>query len=90
MTPKEKAKELFDKFYDVTPLDANINDSVKEANNKILADRNIAKQCALICVDEILKPMKYNDGFNYTTQHLNPQLKKYWQEVKQEIELLKQ
>ena len=39
MTPKEKAKELFDKMY---------------WHFRTLADTDICKQCALIAVDEIL------------------------------------
>jgi hypothetical protein len=55
MTPKEKAKELFDKF-------------------------GCSKQYALIAVDEIL-----NNNKILFEDVLNDQ---YWQEVKQEIELL--
>ena len=40
MTPKEKAKELVDNFYDNLPQWVNADD---------------AKQCAFIAVDEILK-----------------------------------
>ena len=61
MTPKEQAKELFDKMY---------------WHFKTVADTDICKQCALIAVDEILKII-----------HTNME-DKYWQEVKQEIELL--
>ena len=60
MTPKEKAKELVDRFR--------------------IGDRNMkskAKQCALICVDEILE----------TYIDLDPKLN-YWKEVKQEINKL--
>jgi hypothetical protein len=42
MTPKEKSKELFDKFYSAIPSD------------EIGENYNSAKQCALIAVDEIL------------------------------------
>lgn len=38
-----------------------------------------AKKCALIAVDEIVKSHTYG---------LSPELKNYWQEVKQEIEKL--
>lgn len=55
MTPKEKAKELVDKF---SWIDCSSD----------------AKQCALICVDEILE----------TYIDLDPKLN-YWEEVKQEI-----
>ena len=40
MTPKEKAKELVDKFYEILPYWVNEQD---------------AKQCALIAVDEMIK-----------------------------------
>ena len=71
MTPKEKAKQLFRKFYIL--------------DHKIWQDT--AKQCALIAIDEILEnvdyffkelekdnlPNKFNDEIEY------------WNEIKQEI-----
>ena len=60
MTPKEKAKELVSKMCLLDCRDENII---------------IAKQCALICVDEILE---FHDRIDV----------KYWQEVKQEINKL--
>ena len=82
MTPKEKAEELVDKFY---PMFTN---SVRDT---------LAKQCALIAVDEMLSAL---DSFGYTgcmyddfetgrilyTDDKDPS--EYWQEVKQEIEKL--
>lgn len=44
MIPKEKAKQLFDKFYQEAPLD-----EIEFYNNDVMA-----KSCALIAVDEIL------------------------------------
>ena len=48
-------------------------------------DSRIAKQCALICVDEILwEIIKYADNSKeYVVEN-----SQYWQEVKQEIEKL--
>lgn len=43
----------------------------------ILNDARIAKRCALIAVDEIIKAHIHNEG----VRHL-----KWWEEVKQEIE----
>ena len=69
MTAAEKAKELVDKF-------------AKEAwsfheNTKWGYD----KQCALICVDEIIKENeRINEGGAFPTP-----LTEYWKEVKQEI-----
>lgn len=64
MTPKEKANELVDKF-------DNINVLGEEHNGYI------AKQCALITVDEIRND-KFNEGI----------LSGYWYEVRREIEKL--
>jgi hypothetical protein len=52
MTPKEKAKELVNKYYRIIPLD------------KMTIDYNLAKKCAIISVDLILTehPMA-NDYF---------------------------
>jgi hypothetical protein len=44
MTPKEKARELVDKFYLITEL-----------NGSCTITKHGAKQCALIAVDEILE-----------------------------------
>lgn len=49
MTPKEKADELFDKYYSY--LKANLMDD-KEAIDD-------AKQCALIAVNELIKQVNY-------------------------------
>ena len=58
MSPKEKAKELVDKF---SPLAKNwdcYNDEPLEENN--------AKQCALIAVDEIIQ--NFFSNFDYWQQ----------------------
>jgi len=69
MTPKEKAKELHRKFY----LLNGESDSW-----------DIAKQCALIAVDEIIKANPHSNPFN--TEVCSTM--EYWQQVKQEIENL--
>jgi len=69
MTPKEKAKELFDKF-ELSCAGILCFDDDWEA---------LAKLCALIAVDEILK----NDTIFLYVHHLD-----FWKEVKQEIEKL--
>ena len=48
MTPKEKAKELYDKFYMAIP------------NNEMGLDNEASIQCALIAVDEILSVIWIN------------------------------
>jgi hypothetical protein len=71
MTPKEKAKELVEKFMPFIAGADRYNTTLG------IYDIDISKQCALIAVDEILN----NDGFTQFDIYLT----EYWQEVKQEI-----
>lgn len=82
MTPKEKAKEIFEKFY-----------NIKGGHNCMFWDDAII--CSIIAVDEILKsePLEPNiipdwlqpeDWFS----EANKSAEEYWLEVKQEIEKL--
>ena len=86
MTPKEKAKELYNKMLQW------------QDNADIYIERKItstsAKQSALIAVDEILNldlhdvgdyrnDQASSDDFSTVTWYIN-----YWEEVKQEIEEL--
>jgi hypothetical protein len=77
MKPEEKAKELFGDF---EPLVFNPEDSVNACDSK-------TKQCALICVDEILKWYKSDEMIQDFFNGESPS-EKYWSEVKQEIEKL--
>lgn len=74
MTPKEKAKDLLRKYW----------------NSKFNMHIDIAIQCALIAVDEILKVTAPEiDIYEPYYQELDDsQTQVYWQEVKQEIEKL--
>ena len=82
MTPKEKAKELFDKMFLVIE------------NKGMYDDLYRAKQCALIAIDEILElketqeeyQIQYDNG--EWSREIGYRYSKYWQEVKQEIENL--
>jgi hypothetical protein len=76
MTPKEKAQELVNKFdIDLAPF-----------SEYGYWDKNQAKECALIAVDEILDNMMlYQENFDAGRPIHH---KSYWQEVKQEIEKL--
>lgn len=69
MTPKEKAEELVERF--------NLLQTYVE-----YFSYDHAKQCALICVDEIFKTVKSvsSNEIEYDDN--------YWQEVKTEIEKL--
>ena len=77
MTPKEKAKELIDKFNNHT-----VKELVYLKNGKVIEGKTEAKQCALITVDEVL-----NSNPNY------PEFKEewgtslsYWEAVKQNLQ----
>jgi len=72
MTPKEKAKELVDRYWIYLRAGLMYDDEAKED----------AKQCALIAVDEHFK------GMSLTFGCINDRSFKFWQEVKQEIEKL--
>ena len=75
MTPKDKAKELVDKFIDY----AYHWDEGFPLPKEYTPIWN-AKQCALVCIDEILK----NDDRMYLgSNDIN-----YWEQVKQEINKL--
>jgi hypothetical protein len=74
MTPKEKATELVNKFY----FKLSNNGSLSMGLNSCDARHKESIQCALIAVEEILFIYKNNWDIDNG----------YWQEVKQEIELL--
>ena len=76
MTPKEKAKELFIKYRNII-----IDDVLDKKPIYFIMSDKMAKQSAIIAVDEILK--------NYYKNHFQKGKKiDYWQEVKTEIEKL--
>jgi hypothetical protein len=72
MTPKEKAEDLINSYRIIL-----MNEDT-ECGNEILCT-SIAKQCALIAVEEIETVLLQERVFESLD---------YWQEVKQEIELL--
>lgn len=68
MTPKDKAKQLLDQYFEYV-----------EANS-VQGQLDNAKMCALIAVNEIIVSVLGGDW--------SSPLMDYWQEVKQEINLL--
>ena len=66
MTPKEKSEDLIIKYLTVS------------SKNNYNMSYTIAKQCALIAVDELI-----DEQTSWQNGQVNPVL--YWQEVKQEI-----
>jgi hypothetical protein len=85
MTPKEKAQELWWKFFHAQATEENGN-----------LDGEIAYQCALIAVEEMIKEV-YNISHQYTALYIivtnsyyyeESKELKFWIEVKKEIEAL--
>ncbi len=70
MTPKEKAKDLFVKNFEIIP-----------GHIKQIDAKHIAKYCALIAVDEIMEQLLKNLSNDISGVHGI-----YWEKVKQEIE----
>jgi hypothetical protein len=79
MTPKEKAEDLFQKMY-------NKLKDTKAIFLEYKSDKNSAKQCALIAVDEILNGYEF-DSLDIKHKRIMDNIN-YWDEVKQEIENL--
>lgn len=73
MTPKEKATELLNKYFDATDRWVNSAEDIR-----------FRVKCALIAVDEIISSHNKWDDYAQT----NSEEYYYWQEVKQEIESL--
>jgi hypothetical protein len=72
MTPREKAIDLYNKFYDLATVVIEIR-----------VKKYVTKQCALIAVDEII-----SEFGTYYKVNIDDKYVSYWQEVKQEIEKL--
>ena len=69
MTPKEKAKDIFDKFaFEKTP-----------ENYKMFQTSNESKRCSLIAVNEIIDTIEYSSQADETSKII------YWDKVKEEI-----
>jgi len=79
MTPKEKAKELYDKFYFVNSESVEL--ITGEYEMLFSLHESDAKQCAIIALDEIIEALELNSWQNIKQI-------KYYQEIKQEIEKL--
>jgi hypothetical protein len=77
LSPKEKAKELVDNFYQTTPNEACLNEPLGIAEE--YKAWNQSKQCALIAIDEIIDALD---------KSLIDSDIEWWKQVKQEIEKL--
>ena len=86
MTPKEKANELYYKYFSMIKIESPIDR---------VSSIPYVKKCALIAVDEIILSRKDDSQFDDTLwaggsdmYTMHPMYLNYWQEVKQEIENL--
>jgi hypothetical protein len=79
MTPKEKAKELFDKYFllSESAIDKNLGWVISALN------KGLSKQCALIAVDELIK-----EELLWLQEVGGNESESEWIKVKQEIEKL--
>ena len=76
MTPKEKAEELCYLYQ---------GDFEKDTLNM---NWTMAKKCALIAVDELIKCTPSVERYPPSIQTIHPKVKEYWIEVRNEIEKL--
>lgn len=89
MTPKEKAEELYNKFWDHADEGGDIRNTAyygQTLAKRRLVRKEQSKQCALIAVNEIidvLNPENWGLEMNIAIDELI-----YWRTVKQEIESL--
>lgn len=89
MTPKEKAQELFKRYYPLVYcfVGSGMLTNTEDETTKV----NYAKQCALIAVDEILNsydPINEYEDSEWKHEDLTFRFILYWQQVKNEIEKL--
>jgi len=82
MIPKQKSEDLIDKYRTYIRIG-------KYDNNVSEDEIYLAKQCALIAVDEIIEALLEYDNRNatYELQNMDRDFN-YWEQVKQEIEKL--
>jgi hypothetical protein len=87
MSPQEKAKELVDQFMDLS--------EEQEYNTPRYMTKEMAIQCALIAVNEIIESREDDGAFDDTRSvigseyySLHPMYLTYWEQVKEEINKL--
>ena len=80
MTAKEKANELVERFMLYSVVKTEISKEMMQYEYNYKIKRELAKDCAIIAVDEIIKSNPYSAVGNSTS--------KFWQEVKSELEKL--
>jgi len=92
MTPKEKAKDLYDKFIDATIAYDSGDHTAEGIKESIMTMVRSAKNCSLIAVDEILELKlirpQLESVVNGMIQYTNNPKFQYWLDVKEEIKNL--
>ena len=86
MTPKEKAEELFDKYFNEMRMPSDC-DGCMQCVDRCESMVVVAKRYALIAVDEILYALSVPPIQNKGRLLYDSQID-YWQQVKQELEKL--
>ena len=88
MTPKEKAQELFDKYYRLFNNFPNYQYVIENLNT--IQDEKLytTKECALIAVNEIIKACPLEPSNPYSYYICEQEAMEFWTEVKNEIEIL--
>ena len=76
MSPKEKAKELFNKYWDLLAM------------HNVLHRRLFTKYCAIIAVENILNVVNDIWMDSFTTGESENKFYNYWKQVKEELEKL--
>lgn len=80
-----KAKELIEKFNDLIPMESSFNDTAEDAIRKMNNDFNASKQCAIICVDEVINASPTNplkSGYIQLYSDMIDEAIEFWQTVK--------
>ena len=81
MNPKDKAKELANKFYSIN------KDGDQRLGTNPYISREYAKECALLCVDELIKAFKNFSISEHGGVHIDYGHGE-WELVKQELKKL--
>lgn len=80
MTAKRKAQDLFVKFGGVIKAEEKFTHDEDSMSNTISFDKNKAKECVLILIDEILEEKKMFEPYGSRIE--------WWEDTKTEIEKL--
>lgn len=89
MTPKEKAKELVNRYRNYVSGWTTVNkpsEKPKAIYEGELMKSGRAKHCALIAVEEIISDYYTLNGHTRIASYIKVEKIEYWQEVKIEIE----